>query len=104
MPAFVKILFRLQLICASALVTISPCPGNARGIHGLIQSEAYAQKTVAQLIDELVQIDSLAPGIDGDHTATALNTTDRLEIPSRLVVAYQRNGWMSFKRSLRSLR
>jgi hypothetical protein len=64
MSALVRILPWRLLICGAALVTISCFPSFANGIYGHNENEAYAQKTVTQLIDELVQIDSLAPGID----------------------------------------
>jgi hypothetical protein len=64
MSALLRILSRPLVICATALVMILPCPASGKGIHNLNPSEAYAQKIVAQLIDELVQIDSPASGID----------------------------------------
>lgn len=64
MSALLRILSRRLLICGAALLTISYCPPSANGIHSHNQSKAYAQKTVAQLIDELVRISSLGPGID----------------------------------------
>jgi hypothetical protein len=64
MSALVRILSRRLLVCGTALLTILYCPPSANGIRGHNPSEAYAQKTVAQLIDELVQINSLSPGID----------------------------------------